>query len=535
MIRFKHLKIDKTLSFLIVTGLLLSSISPATVSGDVSKDFVNTVYCSPEGTAEGTGEKDNPIDLRTAISKAVPGTEICLLNGTYTFDSQITIPEEVSGTSDKFIGLLAETPGQVTLDFSAESYEGTNDNDRGIQLDADYWYLYGLKIYKAADNGLYVTGSNNTVDYCVFEANRDSGLQISRKGSTTPKSAWPANNLILNCTSYNNMDITGENADGFAAKLTCGEGNIFDGCIAYCNVDDGWDLYTKSATGAIGSVTLINCIAFRNGQTTDGKFTAEADGNGFKLGGEAISVNHTVVNCIAFENKNHGFTDNSNPGTIAVINCTSFNNSLENGEKANFDFARQLTSDNYLASLISFSTNSISKDKYRGTCENSLFYTPDGYLEVNEKVCVDTKTPSDKVYTGDISDISLNADDFEIITAPDNSADFHSLWRNADGSVNTQGFLKLKADSKASVYGGSSLPDGVSVKSADITFTTDDLLKLTEKETTTRGKLNIIADEEPKNSFSVWYVIIPVFAVIIIDSVVCIILIRKNSKEKSGQ
>ncbi|UKI49487.1 MAG: hypothetical protein L6U99_12615 [Clostridium sp.] len=37
---------------------------------------------------------------------------------------------------------------------------------------------------------------------------------------------WPANNLILNCTPFNNSDATGENADGFAAKLTCGN-NIF--------------------------------------------------------------------------------------------------------------------------------------------------------------------------------------------------------------------------------------------------------------------------------------------------------------------
>ena len=49
----------------------------------------------------------------------------------------------------------------------------------------------------------------------------------------------------------------------------------------------------------IGTVTLVNCIAFRNGQTTDGNFTAESDGKGFKLGGDSIGVNHVVINCIA--------------------------------------------------------------------------------------------------------------------------------------------------------------------------------------------------------------------------------------------
>ena len=47
----------------------------------------------------------------------------------------------------------------------------------------------------------------------------------------------------------NNADRAMEDADGFAAKLTTGEGNVFDGCIAAYNADDGWDLFAKAATG----------------------------------------------------------------------------------------------------------------------------------------------------------------------------------------------------------------------------------------------------------------------------------------------
>ncbi len=36
-----------------------------------------------------------------------------------------------------------------------------------------------------------------------------------------------------------------EDADGFAAKLTVGDGNVFDGCISYNNADDGWDLLLR--------------------------------------------------------------------------------------------------------------------------------------------------------------------------------------------------------------------------------------------------------------------------------------------------
>lgn len=68
---------------------------------------------------------------------------------------------------------------------------------------------------------------------------------------------------------YSDPD-NGEDADGFACKLTTGEGNVFSGCISYNNVDDGWDLYTKSATGAIGAVSIEDCVAYNNGVTSSG-------------------------------------------------------------------------------------------------------------------------------------------------------------------------------------------------------------------------------------------------------------------------
>ena len=63
-------------------------------------------------------------------------------------------------------------------------------------------------------------------------------------------------------------------ADGFAAKLTCGEGNRFYGCISHNNIDDGWDLYAKSVSGTIGSVTIENCVAYNNGWLTTDDVTA---------------------------------------------------------------------------------------------------------------------------------------------------------------------------------------------------------------------------------------------------------------------
>lgn len=74
--------------------------------------------------------------------------------------------------------------------------------------------------------------------------NKDTGLQLSRYNSSYDDiSQWPSNNLIQDCYSHSNYDTDdGEDADGFASKLTSGEGNKFIRCVAKYNVDDGWDL-----------------------------------------------------------------------------------------------------------------------------------------------------------------------------------------------------------------------------------------------------------------------------------------------------
>jgi hypothetical protein len=167
-----------------------------------------------------------------------------------------------------------------------------------------------------------LAGHHNVIDSCEFYANKDTGLQLSIYNSSYDEiSKWPSNNLIKDCYSHSNYDPDdGEDADGFAAKLTCGEGNEFIGCVAEYNVDDGWDLYTKTDTGEIGSVYFEDCEASNNGVTESGQFTEDSDGNGFKLGGSGIAVDHVLVGCKAYDNKKHGFTANSNPGDITLIN-----------------------------------------------------------------------------------------------------------------------------------------------------------------------------------------------------------------------
>lgn len=112
----------------------------------------------------------------------------------------------------------------------------------------------------------------------------------------------------MNCSSYLNADKGYEDADGFAAKLTVGQGNVFDGCIAAYNADDGWDLFAKVQSGSIGVVTIQNCVAFKNGYILDenGREINAGNGNGFKMGGDSMPGAHVLKNSVAFANKAKG-------------------------------------------------------------------------------------------------------------------------------------------------------------------------------------------------------------------------------------
>ena len=100
--------------------------------------------------------------------------------------------------------------------------------------------------------------------------------------------------------------------------------------MSHNNIDDGWDLYTKTDTGPIGPVTIEDSLSYNNGTLSDGSQAGNGDRNGYKLGGEDIAVNHIVRRSIAYHNGKHGFTYNSNPGTMTISNNVSIDNTERN-------------------------------------------------------------------------------------------------------------------------------------------------------------------------------------------------------------
>ena len=299
--------------------------SETTVNRKVYGEAGQTIIVTSDGKTTGDGTEESPLDINTAVSYAQPGQTILMKNGVY--DKWVTINRSVCGTADKPINLVAES-------ISTDGTDGVVLSGAGLTVIGSYWHVYGLYVKDSSGVGIQVSGNYNTIDMCTVNHAANSGIQISRNGGADNYAGiqgklWPTGNLIKNCESFDNCDAGRNDADGFAAKLTCGEGNRFYGCISHNNIDDGWDLYAKSVSGTIGSVTIENCVAYNNGWLTTDDVTAAGynygEGNGFKLGGGYLKGGHKLINCVSFGNHAKGITSNSCPD-ISITRCTAYNN-----------------------------------------------------------------------------------------------------------------------------------------------------------------------------------------------------------------
>ncbi len=237
-------------------------------------------------------------ELKEAIGNAAAGDSISV-SGTIYLTSILQCLN--SGTSESKITFTGDT-----LDCSNIS------SGWGVKVNGSYWNITNLTIKNAPDCGLVLQkGGYNYVYKVTTHGNGDSGLQIYNEAH---------DNTISYCTSYGNYDEAtgGENADGFACKLSAGENNVFEYCLARENSDDGWDLYGQPYT-----VIITHCTAEKNGYGTDG------DGNGFKLGSSGQNVDHTVTYCTSNDNLGAGYDGNGNTGHITTTGSTGSGNGKE--------------------------------------------------------------------------------------------------------------------------------------------------------------------------------------------------------------
>lgn len=291
------------------SGLLVTSLLP-------SWAHAKSLFVAATGSDTNAGDEQHPFaSLQKAESSAEPGDTVYIRGGSYEF---------VNGTAAD--GVLLKKSGTANALITYEAYRGerpvfdfagmtAQQRITGIRVTASYIRLKGLELTGVPQRintaneswGIYNLGNNNVYEALDIHHIDGPGLFIG----------GGSNNVVLNCDSHHNYDPMsktgpGENADGFGCHGS-GTNNVFRGCRAWWNTDDGYDFIS-----AKGTCLVERSWAFYNGYLPD-TFTAQSNGNGFKAGGygtgtvPATPPRHTVRQCVAFRNRAAGFYANHHP------------------------------------------------------------------------------------------------------------------------------------------------------------------------------------------------------------------------------
>ena len=297
----------------------------------------NQFWISPTGSDTNPGTQDQPMFTlcddankmgacykvcRSSTAGCLTGgATIWVMDGTYKYGA---LTQKIGSTKlctqANPCTISAVAGAHPVFDFTGQPIA---TDSRGIQIQGDWWHLKGITVTKAGDSGIFVMGNNNTIEQCVSHHNQDMGFVVAVNSG---RAGSGVNNTFLNDDSFQNFDTatSGENADGFGAKENTAAGNVFRGCRAWDNADDGWDFYGWGAP-----ITVDNCWAINQTLTIHG---SNSDGNGFKLGGNNVSSKHVLSNLFSVGNgtngsSGRGFTNNSNPASLTCTGtCGSYSN-----------------------------------------------------------------------------------------------------------------------------------------------------------------------------------------------------------------
>lgn len=303
-------------------------------------------FVAPGGNDRARGDRGRPFaTVQRAQSAAKPGDTVTLRGGTYRMSENhiarrhriwaYVIHLDKSGSPGKPITYRAAPGEKPVFDFSAVKPPGLRVHAfevGGSHLVLEGIAVTGVQVTVREDSQSICfsnTGSHNRYERLAMHDGMGIGFYLTR-GS---------DNLVVNCDAWNNHDPVsgggrGGNVDGFGCHpARGGTGNVFRGCRAWFNADDGFD-----CINAWESIRFEDCWAFQNGKSPEGK--GLADGNGFKIGGFGLRAErglpdpmprHGVTRCLAADNKANGFYANHHPGgsdwirNTAHANRTNFN------------------------------------------------------------------------------------------------------------------------------------------------------------------------------------------------------------------
>lgn len=393
-----------------------------------------TYYIATNGHDSNPGTKHAPFaSIMHAQDVVVPGDTVLLRDGTYEMHANeistyqkgyaIMFNLNKSGKSGKMIHYMAY-PGEDVV-FNMQDVTPPNYRIMVFNVTGSWIHLKGFEV-----TGTQVTITKHTQSECFHNEGSNNIYELLSMHDGQAIGFYlinGSNNLILNCDAYRNWDYTSENGkggntDGFGCHPRLGgKNNVFRGCRAWFNSDDGYDCIR-----AAEAVTFDHCWAFNNGYNKI--FESLGDGNGFKAGGWGLVKDdrvpakipmHTVEFCLAVNNKASGFYANHQPGGGYWYNNSAYHNSI------NFNMlGRDVNFTKDIPGMGHVLKNNISLDA-RG--EDTKW--------IDKEIC----TLVDNTFD---SDITVKKSDFESLdenqlTAP----------RNDDGSLPDITFMHLKPKS----------------------------------------------------------------------------------------
>lgn len=304
------------------------------MSGDVWVDAAN-------GSDSNNGS--SPQQAVKTLNKAgslvnQAGMRVVVRGGTYseynsrstssTYGNTPTTTFTQNGTSHNPCELRSFPGETVIIDGSSVTRPlggGATDPQRPelLTIEGDYWLVegwpgYPIHVQNSAGCGVRVdeTPIGVTLRYIHSHHHEGSAFNVQSSRYCT----------IDRCAGYACYSTVnnGETADGVSGGG--GQGPIYgsdrltvsNSFFAY-NGDDGVDLITAT------NGTVYNCVAYKNGYFEDGT-PGQGNGNGFKMGGGVGIVHGNVFhNCLAYANRQIGFTFNGGDGVTAEY-CSSILN-----------------------------------------------------------------------------------------------------------------------------------------------------------------------------------------------------------------
>jgi uncharacterized repeat protein (TIGR02059 family) len=312
-----------------------------------------TYYVATNGNDSNVGSIDSPwLTLQKAFNSISPGDILYIRGGTYSPTGTVSgggvsgvVVNGKKGTASSMYNVFAY-PGEHPI-LDCRNITNSSYNRYGIFIvSSDYWYIKGIEITRAdqpsghVGQGVMVMSSNNNkLEAIVSHHNGGPGMGIRDQSE---------GNLFLNCDSYNNYDpltaTPGDDADGYdVGFITARSGNdrvnTLQGCRAWLNGDDGFDMYQYP--GYHGIYILKDCWSWKNGYKPDGTSQA-GDGNGFKYGADNnysldAVVRRTSTNCIAYSNRQRGFSQEAANVKEIFYNNTAYLNGTWGFSFYNYD------------------------------------------------------------------------------------------------------------------------------------------------------------------------------------------------------